>query len=314
MIINKEKNFISAVVYTHNNEKIIAQFIDLLVGILDTNFEKYEIICVNDASNDNTTSLIKEKTKQSKDGIISIVNMSYYQGLEPAMNAGVDLAIGDFVFEFDTVKIDYDQTLIMDVYWRSLEGYDIVSASNNTRRKFTSLLFYFLFNKNSGMQYKLTTESFRLVSRRAINRTHAMSSTIPYRKALYANCGLKNDVVIYQSIILNHLSGYDQWNEHRWETAFSSLILFTNVAYRLSMLMTAIMMFATLSGVIYTIIIFALGKPVEGYTTTMFVITAAFFAVFAILAIIIKYLSVLINLVFKKQGYTVESVEKVTRQ
>ena len=45
------------------------------------------------------------------------------------MNAGVDLAIGDFVFEFDTVCMDYKTELLMQVYRRSLEGFDIVSAS-----------------------------------------------------------------------------------------------------------------------------------------------------------------------------------------
>ncbi len=50
MITNKEKNFISAVVYVHNNEKEIANFLENLNKKLNENFEKYEIICVNDKS------------------------------------------------------------------------------------------------------------------------------------------------------------------------------------------------------------------------------------------------------------------------
>ena len=40
--------------------------------------------------------LVREIAQTAGDGIISLINMSYHQGLEPSMNAGVDLAIGRF--------------------------------------------------------------------------------------------------------------------------------------------------------------------------------------------------------------------------
>ena len=43
----------------------------------------------------------------------------------------------------------------------------------------------------------------------------------------------------------------------------------------------------------------------------MLFLSLAFFGVFAIFAIIIKYLSVLIELVFTKQQYVIEGVEKL---
>lgn len=36
---NKEKNFASAVVYIHNDEKRIASFFDKLIDVLQCNFE-----------------------------------------------------------------------------------------------------------------------------------------------------------------------------------------------------------------------------------------------------------------------------------
>ena len=47
---NKEKNFISAVIYVHNNEKNIGVFIEKINEELNNKFENYEIICVNDKS------------------------------------------------------------------------------------------------------------------------------------------------------------------------------------------------------------------------------------------------------------------------
>ena len=46
----KESKFVSAVVYLHNSGGNIAPFFDRVLGMFQENFEKYEIICVNDAS------------------------------------------------------------------------------------------------------------------------------------------------------------------------------------------------------------------------------------------------------------------------
>ena len=311
MITNKEKNFISAVVYTHNNGDTVGTFLSEIHSVLSENYEKFEIICVNDASTDNTVEMIKRVSSSISDCVLSIVNMSYYQGVEISMNAGVDLAIGDFVFEFDTTLRDYDLSLIKKVYDRSLAGYDIVSAGNS-KRKFGSKLFYGIYNRNSGTHNKLTTESFRILSRRAINRVHSMSKTLPYRKALYSNCGLKVDTIIYGPCEICGIKRSKQQKKLREKTAMDTLILFTDIAYKVSIWFTLLMMTATVVTGIYVITVFALGQPVPGFTPIMLVMTGSFFGVFAILAIIIKYLSLLVDLVFKRQKYIIESIEKIT--
>jgi dolichol-phosphate mannosyltransferase len=139
-----------------------------------------------------------------------------------------------------------------------------------------------------------------------------MSKTVPYRKALYANCGLKLSTISYKPEGQSRQGrGDKELNRYRRKTAMDTLIIFTDVAYRLSIIMTCIMMFLSLAGGVYTVVIFTMGRPVAGYTTTMLVLTVSFFAVFLILAIIIKYLSVLVNMVFLRQSYMVEGVEKV---
>lgn len=313
MVNEKEKNFVSAVVYVHNRENTIEQFLKTVNGVLKEHFLKYEIICVNDASYDDSAKIIKAFGEKYLECPLSIVNMGFFQGLEMSMNAGVDLAIGDFVFEFDSDIVDFDSSLIFEIYSHSLKGYDIVSACANGKKPFTSRLFYKLFNRNSKTQYKLSTESFRILSRRAINRVHTLSKTIPYRKALYANCGLKMDTVHYNPINTLRLERGNKQDETRFDTALDSLMLFTNIGYRASMILTIIMILATIGIGVYTILVFALGHPVPGFTTTMLVMTGSFFGVFAILTIIIKYLSLLVNLVFKKQKYLIESIEKISK-
>ena len=304
----KEKNFVSAVVYVRNAESVIDKCIETLYDVLGQNFKKFEIICVNDASTDKSKEVIKKYARNNRDSMLSIVNMSYFQGLEASMCAGVDLAIGDFVFEFDSPIIDFKPELIMEIYNHALKGYDIVSCgSGNSRTK--SKLFYKIYNHFSGTQYKLRSETFRVISRRAINRVQSMSINMPYRKALYANCGLAHDYVRYESIggaktAQNLKSPHD--------TALSSLMLFTNIVFKLTLTITALMMLLMIGTAIYALVIFLTGNPVEGFTTIILLISGAFFAVFAILAAVIRYLSLILGLVFFKQKYLIQSIEKIT--
>jgi len=307
-VIIKQKNFISAVVYIRNAETIVENFLESLYGILNDHFEKFEIICVNDASVDGSVDIIKNLSGSFSSCTLSILNMSFYQGVEAAMHAGVDLAIGDFVFEFDSTVMDYDAELIIRIYERSIQGFDIVSCGMDQKRSL-SKLFYSLYNRYSGAQYKLKSETFRIISRRAINRVHSMSENLPYRKALYSNCGLKVDYIHYKAA--NKRSKHRQSLKSPYDTALTTLVLFTDIAYKLTLAFTIIMMAVTLGTAGYVILIYILGNPVEGYTTMMILISGAFFAVFAVLTVVIKYLSVMLRLIFYKQNYVFESIEKV---
>lgn len=295
MISNKEKNFISAVVYVYNNEKEIENLLRNVNKVLKENFNKYEIICVNDASTDKSVEKIKKFAKELENEALSVINMSYFQGVETAMNAGVDLAIGDFVYEFDNIMYDYEEKVIMDVYNRCLEGYDIVSATSNKKSKSESSLFYKIFNAYSNVEYKIHTENFRILSRRAINRVHSISKNIPYRKAIYANCGLKIDNLKYIPKDKSKRKFDTKMQRSRRETATNSLILFTNIGYKFSITMSLIMIIMTMFVALYTMLVFIGGSPVQGWTTTMLFLAFAFFGVFVIMAIVIKYLEILVR-------------------
>lgn len=306
----RESNFVSAVVYVHEDEDVIGEFLTGLNALLRDNFQKYEVICVNDASTDGSVAAIRDFAAGVDGAMVSILNMSYYQGQEAAMNAGVDLAIGDFVFEFDSTAMDYQPELILEVYRTALSGFDIVSAAGVGGSRLTSRLFYRVFNHFANTQYDLGTETFRILSRRAINRVHAMSKTIPYRKALYANCGLKLNTIKYEPA---RGAGRGRIAREKPRLATDALILFTGVAYRMALCLALLMMAITLIVTGYTVVVYLSGSPVEGWTTTMLFLGLGFFGMFAILAMVLKYLSILVDLTFKRQKYVFESIEKISK-
>ncbi|MBR5413700.1 MAG: glycosyltransferase [Fibrobacter sp.] len=307
----KEKNFISAVVYVRNDDAHISEFLSMLTGVLEGNFEHSEIICVNDFSSDDSLAKIREFCKAGSSVSISVLNMSYFHGIELSMNAGVDLSIGDFVFEFDSVAMDYEPSRIMDLYYRTQEGFDIVSLTPDKGNGFFSRVFYKLFNVFSNYPQKISTETVRILSRRTINRVSSMSKTIPYRKAIYASSGLRTARIVYQRMDSSRSVDKGE-RSYRRGLAINSLILFTDVGYKFSIYMAVIMMCIAISMVTYSVVIYLTRNPVEGWTTTILFLSFAFFGLFSVLTVIIKYLQIIVDLIFKRKTYNFESIEKLT--
>lgn len=311
MIINKEKNFISAVIYCYNCQNSIENFLQKINIFLCENFERYEIVCVNDCSTDKTKDKINEFCENNKVKSLTLVNTSFFQGIENAMIAGQDIAIGDFVFEFDSIVDDFDSGLILDVYKKSLTGFDVVFAVPKKSTKCSSGLFYKLFNGYSNSEYRLKTVRFGVISRRGINRVKSMGVKTVYRKAVYASCGLPICDVEY--IPAKTQSQADYQKETKKDIGINSLILFTDIGYKISVMLTAVMSLVLLLAGIYTVAVFISADPVAGWTTTMLVMSFGFFGLFVVLAFVLKYLSVILNLVFTHKQYVIESIQKITK-
>ena len=201
--------------------------------------------------------------------------------------------------------------MIMSVYRKSLEGNDIVFAVPQGVSRFTSKLFYNLFNRFSDMQYKIKTQRFSIISRRGINRVKSMGVKTVYRKAVYASCGLPVADFEYRPLAVDKIG--DSQKAVKQELALNSLILFTDIGYKISVTLSVLMALILMLAGIYTVTIFFSANPVEGWTTTMLVISVGFFGLFVLFAFVLKYLSMILNLVFTRKQYVVESIRKITK-
>lgn len=311
----KEKKFISLVIYLHNEEQRILPFLEQVLPRFSEAFEDFEMVCVDDGCTDGTIEELKAwLIKNNRPVMVNIIHMSFYHGLESAMNAGRDLAIGDFVYEFDTIQIDYPPDIIFQIYERMLEGYDIVAAGTNDHIRLTSRIFYSLYNHTSKGKAIIGPETLRIVSRRAINRIKTLGQYIPYRKAVYANCGLKMDVLNY-SQLSEKKGGKRRGTGERALLALDSFIYFTNVMERLSFIVSCVFLLITIGVGIYILRdVLRSAAVVEGWISTMAFLALGFFGVFSLLTIVLKYLSVLLNLIFKQQRYLISDIEKVAKE
>ena len=318
MEIAKENNFISSVIYLSDDELLspecVRVFLDVLIIFLEEKFRKYEIIIVNDACAD--IDPVKDYLKSEKtDGKVTMINLSRYHGMELSMSAGVDMAIGDYVFEVEKIREGYTAELLENVYHKCLQGNDIVSVVDQREADWFSKSFYFIYNSFKLHPHeKLRSEVFRLVSRRAINRVQSMTLSMPYRKVQYAQCGLPVAAIMYggENKKTKRIGGKRNELQVRVDLAVDTLILYTNFITKVTMVLSLFFLsFSMAVGIYVCICYFGINKPVEGWAPMMGFLSAGFCGMFAILTILIKYLSLIINMIFIKQDYLVESVEKL---
>lgn len=310
--IEKEKNFLSIITCVQNDEKKIKDFLLFTDSIFKEKFEAYEFIIVDNNSEDGTKKII-ENIASEIHGNLTIVDLAWVHSLENAMLAGIDLAIGDFLMEFDTVNIDYSAETVMDIYYKCLEGFDVVAASPKGNSNFSSKLFYRQLRSISYRKMDLRTESFRIISRRALNRIMKSSEKIRYRKAAYHYSGFNTSILLYSS------SNYSNKSNLRFSDkinlALDVLVNYSDFATKSVVNISLFFIFLTLVSLGYTIYSYLTYDNIQsGWTTIMIFLSGSFAGVFAILAVLAKYLTSIIIEIQDKPKYTYRGLDRISKK
>ncbi len=96
----QERPLISIIMPAHDAEKYIHQAIE---SFLNQTYPNKELIIINDASSDSTTSIIKQYAKQHKN--ITFKHHFFKRGIAKTRNQAVDLAQGEYIGHLDADDI-----------------------------------------------------------------------------------------------------------------------------------------------------------------------------------------------------------------
>lgn len=124
-------NMLSVVIPLYNEEANVMLLYDKLVPSMEALKRPFEIILINDGSNDKTESLIA--TVAQRDSRIKIINFKRNFGQTAAMMAGIDHASGDIIVPMDG-DLQNDPVDIGRLVTKLDEGYDVVSGWRKDRK------------------------------------------------------------------------------------------------------------------------------------------------------------------------------------
>ena len=120
---------ISCIVPVYNEETVIAEFIAALITRLKQLPYAYEILLVDDGSQDNTSAIIQQLRSQYS---FRYIRFSRNFGKEKAISAGLDHAQGDAVILLDG-DFQHPLDLLSEFIAQWEAGYDMVYAVRQNR-------------------------------------------------------------------------------------------------------------------------------------------------------------------------------------
>lgn len=302
----KEQVFVSVVLYAQNNEGEVYQTLIDVDRTMKNHFKNYEIILVNDYSLDATIEKA-HSALQHVYGDTTIINLSRKHGVEHAMMAGLNKSMGDFVFEIESLSIDFNMDMLFDMFKTSTgKGFDIVAATPGAAN-WKSRIFYRILNKVSYLNLSLSTETVRLVTRRALNAMLNLKEKVRYRKALYELTGYSK--IMYQYSAVGRNVGR-KVNRENISLAVDALVSFSHFGLRTAHLLTGVFFLFSLFMGGYALYNYFFNKSVvQGWTTLMIVISLGFAGLFFIGGVIGEYTSRILIEIQNRPFYSTNSVE-----
>lgn len=248
---------VTIIVPAYNEEESLPFLYERLEKLMNenTNYE-FEILFVNDGSEDKTIDLIKEY--REKDKRINYVDFARNFGKEIAMIAGLDYATGDCVIFIDADLQDPPELIPeMIKYWE--EGYDDVYAQRRSRKgetwlkKFTSKMYYRVLQSLTKVPIQKDTGDFRLLDKRCVNALRKMRETGRNSKSMFSWIGYKKKAIFYDRD--PRVAGSTKWNYAKLiNLAIDGITSFTTSPLRISTYIAIPTFLALLVYFIYVIV------------------------------------------------------------
>lgn len=284
--------FVSVVAPIYNDADIIESFVKDVIKILEDNYSDYELILVDDDSNDNTVDQIK--TILQTKNCIRLIRLSRFFGQEIAISAGLESAIGDFAV---VMIADSDPPdLIPDIVNLSRSGAGIVYGIKKHRfrepliLRLGAYLFYWFINKILKLKLPKNSTHYRVLSRQAVNAMVRVKDRFRYLHTLSSHVGYSNRSFVYETISRRKKPRGKKLGE-AINLAINIIIANTNHPLRIVSFVGLGISILNLIYIGYIIAVYFIkDKVVEGWITQSMQMAVMFFFIFLILTILCEYI------------------------
>jgi len=268
---------VSLVVPVFNEEASIPSFLVALRAVLESIEPRvdYEILFVNDGSQDATERTIMSAAQQSDR--IGLINLSRNFGKEAALFAGLKNACGEAIIPIDVDLQDPPEVITeMIATWRA--GAKIVNARRMTRdydgwfKKNTARAFYFVFNKLAEQPIPTDVGDFRLLDREVVDAICELGERSRFNKAIFSWVGFETKEVTFERP--KRTSGQTAWSYWKlWKLSLDGIFASSTMPLRIWTYFGFFLAFAALA---YSVVIFirtlVVGVEVPGYASSIILI------------------------------------------
>ena len=264
----------SIVVPLYNEEEVIPTLLDRLTPLLDQLDGPWEVIFVDDGSQDESLALLSEHA--ARDPRFKVLQLSRNFGHQIALTAGLDFARGNAVVAMDADLQDPPET-ILELARRWREGFDVVyavrthRAGENRFKRATAALFYRLLRRMSDVDIPVDAGDFRLVDRKALEAYKSMREDDRFVRGMFSWIGFKQTGVPYHRD--ERYAGRTKYPLRKMtQFAVDGIVSFSNAPLRLALgLGFAVSLLSFIYGFVAIVLKLSGAFTVPGWTSVILV-------------------------------------------
>ena len=261
---------LSIVVPCYNEEKTVEIFLDeIKKTLVDIN---YEVIFINDGSEDNTQEKIMNLADSNPN--VKYISFSRNFGKESAIYAGLINATGNLVGLMDA-DLQHPPILLLEMIEAIHEGYDTAAAKRISKKgepilnSLGSKLFYRLFNSISNIELVSGATDYRVMTRQVTDAVLQMNEYNRFSKGLFQWVGFETKWIEYENI--ERVAGESTWSiGDLLRYSIKAIVAFTTIPLSLSIILGFIISVLAFIYLMFIIVKYLLySDPVQGFSTTI---------------------------------------------
>ena len=311
---------ISVVVSVYNEELSLNQFYKTTVDVLEQCAWDYELIFVNDGSQDKSVALLKSFAEENKK--VKVVDFSRNFGHEAAMIAGIDYAKGDGIVCMDA-DLQHPPACIPEIIAKFEDGYEVISmirtknADAGIIKRITSGAFYKVLNLMSPVKFENNSSDFFALAKNVADvLRNDYREKIRYLRGYVQSVGFRKTTVEFEA---QKREAGESTSSSRKLLHFSinALCSFSDLPLKLGMYSGVFVAICGFILMIVTIINKIVNGAPAGYSTIIVALCFMFAVTLVVIGIIGEYIAVLFAEIKDRPIYIVRDVyekEKTTRK
>ncbi|MEZ5498093.1 MAG: glycosyltransferase family 2 protein [Steroidobacteraceae bacterium] len=269
MVSRRRRQSVSCVVPVFNEQSSIERFLAALAASVSATTPDFELVVVNDGSNDESAARILGLLQSLP---IHYIEFSRNFGKEAAIQSGLDAARGDGVIIIDA-DFQHPLEIVPQMIKRWREGYDAVIGVRRDRRgdsvwrRLFSRCFYALVDHNGHYRIRHDSGDFRLLDRRAVDVLRRIPERSRFMKGLYAWVGFRSIDIEYD--VAPRIAGKSRFRIiDLIDLSITAITSFSVRPVRMLSIAGAMLAVVALAFALYVMLEkLVYGQPIAGFTT-----------------------------------------------
>ena len=286
---------LAVIIPAYNEELCVEEAYEVISKLLKNEKIRHRFVFVDDGSQDQTFSIIKQLSEEKEDVIGVRFSRNFgkesaiYAGFSKANEIGADCAV---VIDCD---LQHPPEKIIEMFHLWEQGYEVVEGIKEDRgtetgaHRFAANSFYALISKAVGMDMSSSSD-FKLLDRKVVDTLNKMPERNVFFRALSYWVGFRKAEVPYS--VQDRTAGESKWTTRSLvRYAIKNITSFSSAPLHCITLMGGLMLILSIIFTVISLVQKINGTAAEGFTTVIILLLITGSLIMLSLGVIGYYIS-----------------------